>query len=65
MLLHWVFPVIGFLIIGYVLWNAEAAAKIGGSSGSSIGVLVMLYYRSRGTDILPEHAFEVRTHPDR
>ncbi len=27
--LHWVSPVVGFLVIGYALWNAEAAAKIG------------------------------------
>ncbi|GAA1880303.1 APC family permease [Lapillicoccus jejuensis] len=57
-LLHYVFPVIGFLIIGYVLWNAEAAAKIGGIIWLVVGVVVMLYYRWRGTDILPEHAFD-------
>lgn len=56
--LHWVSPVVGFLVIGYVLWNAEAAAKIGGLIWLVIGVGVMLYYRSRGGDILPEHAFD-------
>jgi hypothetical protein len=29
-LLHLVVPVLGFLIIGYVLLNANAAAKVGG-----------------------------------
>ena len=41
-------PILGFLIIGYVLWNAEPAAKIGGLIWLAIGVLVLLYYTSRG-----------------
>jgi amino acid transporter len=56
-LLHWVVPIAGFLIIGYVLWNAEANAKIGGLVWLVIGVLVLLYYRSRGVGIRPEHAY--------
>ena len=54
--LHWVAPILGFLIIGYVLWNAEPAAKIGGLIWLALGVLVLVYYTSRGTGILPEHA---------
>ncbi len=55
--LHWVAPVIGFLIIGYVLWNAEANAKIGGVVWLVIGVAVLLYYRAKGIGIRAEHAF--------
>ncbi|WP_411283331.1 APC family permease [Lapillicoccus sp.] len=53
--LHWVSPVLGFLIIGFVLWNAEAAAKIGGVIWLALGVLVLLYYQRRGTGIGAEH----------
>ena len=56
LLLHWVSPILGFLIIGYVLWNAEPAAKIGGVIWLALGILVLIYYTSRGTGILPEHA---------
>ncbi|KAJ1684766.1 hypothetical protein LUZ63_020037 [Rhynchospora breviuscula] len=55
-LLHGVAPVIGFLVIGYVLWNAETAAKVGGLVWLAVGVVVMLYYRARGGRVLPEHA---------
>lgn len=54
-LLHWVGPIIGFLIIGFVLWNAEAAAKIGGIVWLAIGILVLVYYSRKGIGILPEH----------
>jgi amino acid transporter len=54
--LHWVSPVLGFLIIGFVLWNADASAKIGGLIWLVIGALVLLYYRRRGTGVLAEHA---------
>ena len=54
--LHWISPVVGFLIIGYVLWNAEANAKIGGVVWLAVGVVVLLYYRSRGIGIRAEHA---------
>ena len=55
-LLHWVAPVLGFLIIGFVLWNADASAKIGGVIWLVIGAGVLLYYRSKGTGVLAEHA---------
>jgi amino acid transporter len=56
-LLHWVVPIAGFLIIGCVLWNAEANAKIGGVVWLVIGVAVLLYYRAKGIGIRAEHAF--------
>jgi amino acid transporter len=54
--LHWISPVLGFLIIGFVLWNADASAKIGGLIWLVVGLLVLLYYRRRGTGVLAEHA---------
>ncbi len=55
-LLHWISPILGFLIIGFVLWNADASAKIGGLIWLVIGAAVLLYYRSKGTGVLSEHA---------
>ena len=55
LVLHWVGPILGFLIIGYVLWNAEPAAKIGGLVWLVIGILVLVYYSRKGIGILPEH----------
>jgi amino acid transporter len=55
-LLHWVAPVLGFLIIGFVLWNADASAKIGGVIWLAVGALVLLYYQRKGTGVLAEHA---------
>jgi amino acid transporter len=62
-LLHWVAPVLGFSIIGFVLWNADPAAKIGGLVWLAIGVPVLLYYRAKGTGIRPEHAATTQTVP--
>jgi hypothetical protein len=47
-LLHLVVPVVGFVIIGYVLVNAAPAAKIGGLVWLVVGAGVFFYYRSRG-----------------
>ena len=47
-LLHLVVPVVGFLIIGYVLMNANDAAKIGGVVWLVIGLGVYLFYRWSG-----------------
>jgi amino acid transporter len=55
-LLHVVVPVLGFAIIGYVLWNADPLAKIGGVIWLAVGALVLLYYTRRGTGVLAEHA---------
>ena len=54
--LHWISPIIGFLIIGYVLWNADTAAKVGGIVWLLIGAAVLAYYNSKHIGILPEHA---------
>lgn len=54
--LHWITPVLGFLIIGFVLWNADASAKIGGVIWLVIGLFVLLWYRHKGTGVLEEHA---------
>lgn len=48
-LLHLVAPTIGFLIIGYVLVNASAEAKIGGLIWLLIGTGVFAYYRITGS----------------
>jgi amino acid transporter len=50
-LLHLVVPVVGFLIIGYVLLNANIDAKIGGIVWLIIGAGVFLYYRSTGRNV--------------
>jgi amino acid transporter len=54
--LHWVSPLIGFLIIGYVLWNADTMAKVGGIVWLVVGAAVLVFYSSRHIGILPEHA---------
>ncbi len=60
-LLHLVVPVVGFLIIGYVLLNANDAAKIGGIVWLVVGLGVYLYYRwsGRKTPVLGAEAAEV------
>ena len=59
-LLHLVVPVVGFLIIGYVLMNANDAAKIGGIVWLVVGLGVFLYYRwsGRATPTLGEETSE-------
>jgi amino acid transporter len=47
-LLHLVVPVVGFLIIGYVLLNANVEAKVGGIVWLVIGAGVFFYYRHTG-----------------
>ncbi|MCW2819132.1 MAG: amino acid transporter [Marmoricola sp.] len=62
--LHLVSPVIGFLVIGYVLWNADIQAKVGGLIWLVVGVAVLIYYRSRGIGIREEHAAGGQVHAD-
>jgi amino acid transporter len=45
---HLVSPAIGFLIIGYVLMNAEANAKIAGGLWLAVGVCVLIWFRLTG-----------------
>lgn len=40
--MHLVVPLIGFVIIGYVLWNADIHAKIGGLVWLAIGAVVIV-----------------------
>lgn len=47
-LLHLVVPALGFVIIAYVLFNADALAKIGGLVWLGIGVIVFIVNRVRG-----------------
>jgi amino acid transporter len=46
--LHLVVPACGFVIIGYVLWNADANAKIGGGVWLLVGCAVLLVLRLTG-----------------
>ena len=36
---HLIVPAIGFCIIGYVLWSAEANAKIAGTAWLGVGLI--------------------------
>lgn len=47
-LLHLVVPVIGFLIIGYVLVHADTNAKVGGICWLVVGAGVFVYYLRTG-----------------
>ena len=47
-LLHLVVPILGFLIIGYVLLNAAPEAKIGGVIWLIVGAAVFAYYKVTG-----------------
>ena len=56
---HLVAPSIGFLIIGYVLWNAEANAKIAGIGWLAAGLVLFLSLRAMGhsTDLPAEETY--------
>ena len=56
-LLHLVVPTLGFLIIGYVLFNADSLAKIGGLVWLVIGAIVFGINVFRGKGV-PEFAEE-------
>lgn len=53
-LLHLVVPALGFVIIAYVLFNADALAKIGGLVWLGIGVVVFIVNRVRGVGVPAE-----------
>jgi amino acid transporter len=59
-LLHLVVPTLGFLIIGYVLFNADALAKIGGLVWLVIGAVVFAInvFRGKGVPELAEESAE-------
>ncbi len=48
---HLVAPAVGFLIIGYVLWNAQTNAKIVGVSWLAVGLVVFLLLRHMGRSV--------------
>lgn len=50
-LLHLVVPTLGFLIIGYVLFNADSLAKIGGLVWLGIGAVVFIVNKIRGKSV--------------
>lgn len=52
-LLHLVVPALGFVIIAYVLANADSLAKIGGLVWLGIGVVVFIVNRLRGVHAGP------------
>ena len=64
-LLHLVVPTLGFLIIGYVLFNADSLAKIGGIVWLCIGaaVFVVNKVRGRGVPDLGDEPVEVGASP--
>jgi hypothetical protein len=47
-LLHLVVPTLGFLIIAYVLFNADYLAKVGGIVWLGIGAVVFVVNKLRG-----------------
>lgn len=53
---HLLSPTVGFVIIGYVLLNADVHAKVGGSVWLAIGVLILIGFRvaGRSTELVPE-----------
>jgi amino acid transporter len=56
-LLHLAVPIVGFLIIGYVLLNASDLAKIGGLVWLVLGAGVFIYYRVTGrSTVIPAEA---------
>jgi amino acid transporter len=57
-LLHLVVPTLGFLIIGYVLFNADSLAKIGGLVWLVIGAVVFAInvFRGKGVPVLSEES---------
>ena len=56
-MLHLVVPTLGFLIIGYVLFNADPLAKIGGIVWLAIGAVVFVVNRVTGRG-LPDFSDE-------
>jgi len=49
--MHLVVPLIGAVIIGYVLYNADINAKIGGSVWIAIGIVVIVVRKLTGRDV--------------
>jgi len=52
-LLHFAVPLLGFVIIAYVLFNAAALAKIGGLAWLAVGAVVLVVNLQRGKALPP------------
>jgi hypothetical protein len=50
-LLHLVVPTLGFLIIAYVLFNADYLAKVGGIVWLGVGAVVFIVNKLRGRGV--------------
>ncbi|MFL6145012.1 MAG: APC family permease [Labedaea sp.] len=48
--MHLVVPAIGFVIVGYVLYNIDVKAKIGGLIWLAVGIVVLVVRRLTGRD---------------
>ncbi|TCO54259.1 APC family permease [Actinocrispum wychmicini] len=48
--MHLVVPAVGFVIIAYVLYNADTPAKVGGLIWLAIGVILLLVRKAMGRD---------------
>jgi amino acid transporter len=49
--MHLVVPLIGAVIIGYVLYNADINAKIGGSVWIGVGIIVIVVRKLTGREV--------------
>ncbi|MGC0314980.1 APC family permease [Kitasatospora acidiphila] len=49
--MHLVVPLLGFLIIGYVLWKASPHAQIGGACWLAVGVAILVVRRRTGRSV--------------
>jgi len=47
-IMHLVVPSVGFVVISYVLFNAEAMAQIAGSVWLTTGIIVLVMFKMRG-----------------
>jgi amino acid transporter len=49
--MHLAVPAIGFVIIGYVLWNASRDAKIGGLIWLGVGIVLLVARKAMGKEV--------------
>ena len=46
--MHGLVPLIGFVIISYVLVNSDIYAKVGGSCWIVLGIAVLVFFKATG-----------------